>query len=101
MRWKKTTLRASITLRCPDAHRRLHFLSRSARNKFLFLAEIAKPGKTQTALYCIVAQDILHNWQKKTAERRKLYQKFLYRADKNAVLRELPRLHEEAFEKID
>lgn len=44
---------------------------------------------------------ILHNWQKKTNERKKLYKQFLQRADKNKTLKELPSLHEEAFEKID
>src|SRR6187549_994133 len=48
-----------------------------------------------------MAQDILHNWLKKTGERRKLYKQFLARADKNKVLKQLPSLHEEAFEKID
>src|SRR6187402_820595 len=45
--------------------------------------------------------DILHNWEKKTAERKKIYKQFLQRADKNKVLKQLPSLHEEAFEKID
>jgi len=43
----------------------------------------------------------LHNWQKKSGERRKLYKQFLARADKNKTLRQLPDLHEEAFEKVD
>lgn len=37
------------------------------------------------------------NWQKKAAERQKLYKQFLHRTDKNAILRELPALHEKAF----
>ncbi|MDE3235771.1 MAG: YkgJ family cysteine cluster protein [Bacteroidota bacterium] len=44
---------------------------------------------------------VLENWQKKSADRKKLYQQFMQRADKNKVLRQLPDLHEEAFEKID
>ena len=48
-----------------------------------------------------MAEDILHNWQKKSEEHQKVYKQFLNRADKNAVLRQLPALHEEAFEKID
>lgn len=48
-----------------------------------------------------MAGDLLHNWEKKSAERRKLYRQFLSRADKNKVLRQLPELHEEAFEKVD
>ncbi|PWU00114.1 MAG: zinc/iron-chelating domain-containing protein [Bacteroidetes bacterium] len=44
---------------------------------------------------------ILHNWEKKSAENRKRYKQFLDRADKNAVLKKLPELHEEAFSQID
>jgi len=48
-----------------------------------------------------VAKDILHNWQKKSAERQKVYKQFLQKAEKNQVLRQLPDLHEEAFARID
>src|SRR6195256_4131011 len=48
-----------------------------------------------------MANDILHNWEKKTRERQKLYKQYLQRAEKNKVLKQLPALHEEAFEKID
>lgn len=41
------------------------------------------------------------SWQKKSAERQKQYKQFLSRADKNKILNKLPRLHEEAFQKID
>ena len=34
-------------------------------------------------------------------EQQKAYKQFLQRADKNKVLKQLPHLHEEAFEKID
>ena len=44
---------------------------------------------------------ILHNWQKRSPEHQKQYKQFLKRADKNAVLKQLPKLHEEAFEKIN
>jgi Fe-S-cluster containining protein len=44
---------------------------------------------------------LLKNWEKKSAERQKVYSRFLNRADKNKVLNALPELHEEAFEKID
>ncbi len=44
---------------------------------------------------------LLTNWQKKSLERTKLYKKYLHRAEKNATLRQLPALHEEAFENID
>jgi hypothetical protein len=46
-------------------------------------------------------EDLLRNWEKKSAERKKIYRRTLQRADKNAVLKVLPRLHEEAFSKID
>ena len=43
----------------------------------------------------------LGNWQKASAEHQKLYKNFLQRANKNDVLKKLPDLDEEAFEKID
>lgn len=43
----------------------------------------------------------LDNWEKRSAEHQKLYKQFLQRADKNKVLKQLPHLHDEAFEKID
>ena len=46
-------------------------------------------------------KDLLTNWHKKSGERQKIYKQFLQRADKNTVLKQLPVLHEEAFEKID
>ena len=48
-----------------------------------------------------MATDILHNWQKKSAESQKQYKQLLERANKNTVLKQLPQLHEEAFSKID
>ncbi|HJW18697.1 MAG TPA: YkgJ family cysteine cluster protein [Flavisolibacter sp.] len=45
--------------------------------------------------------DVLHNWQKKSKEKQKQYRQMLERADKNKVLKHLPDLHEEAFEKVD
>jgi uncharacterized protein len=48
-----------------------------------------------------MAEDILKNWEKKSADNQKKYRQFLTRADKNKVLRALPHLHEEAFTKID
>jgi Fe-S-cluster containining protein len=41
------------------------------------------------------------NWEQRSAEHQKEYKRFLQRADKNKVLKELPALHEEAFSKID
>ena len=46
-------------------------------------------------------EDVLKNWEKKSAENQKKYKNFLKRADKNKVLKQLPDLNEEAFEKID
>lgn len=48
-----------------------------------------------------MSNDLLKNWQKQSAAKQKQYSQFLKRADKNKVLRRLPDLHEEAFEKID
>lgn len=48
-----------------------------------------------------MGKDLLHNWQKKSAEHQKQYKQFLARADKNKVLKQLPELHEAAFEQID
>lgn len=46
-------------------------------------------------------EEVLHNWQKKSKDKQKQFKNFLSRADKNKVLKELPQLHEEAFEKVD
>lgn len=48
-----------------------------------------------------MADELLNNWQKKSANHQKQYKQLLNRADKNKVLKALPDLHEEAFEKID
>lgn len=49
-----------------------------------------------------MADDVsLDNWQQKSKDHTKQYKHFLQRADKNKVLKALPDLHEEAFEKID
>ncbi len=45
--------------------------------------------------------DIEGNWAKKSLEKQKEYKRFLQRAEKNKVLKKLPGLTEEAFEKID
>ena len=44
---------------------------------------------------------ILENWERKSGDHQKQYKQFLQRADKNKVLKQLPDLHEEAFEMID
>ena len=43
----------------------------------------------------------LQNWEKKSADKQKVYRKFLQKADKKLVLKQLPELHEEAFARID
>lgn len=48
-----------------------------------------------------MAGDLLTNWEKKSKERQKFYAQFLKKADKNRVLKQLPELHEQAFERID
>ena len=51
-------------------------------------------------------KDVLHHpiatgWVKNSKEKQKQFKHFLVKADKNEVLKALPQLHEEAFEKID
>ncbi len=48
-----------------------------------------------------MAENLLINWERKSAEHQKQYGQFLKRADKNKVLKQLPDLNEEAFEKVD
>lgn len=40
-------------------------------------------------------------WEKKYKDKQKLYRRFLEKADKNKVLKQLPGLHEAAFAQID
>jgi len=40
------------------------------------------------------------NWQKKSSDHRKSYQRLLQKGNRNDILRLLPDLHEEAFEKV-
>jgi len=44
---------------------------------------------------------LLNNWEQKAAGRQKNYKRFLAKADKTRVLKELPALHEEATAKVD
>jgi len=46
-------------------------------------------------------EDLLKNWEKKSADHQKQYKQLLARADKNKVLKALPELHEQAFEAVD
>src|SRR5262245_22037688 len=48
-----------------------------------------------------MAEEILKNWEKKSADHQKKYRQFLQRTGKNEVLKALPDLHEEAISKID
>ena len=48
-----------------------------------------------------MTKEVLQNCQKRSGERQKVYKQFLQKADKNQVLKALPQLHDEAFEKID
>jgi Fe-S-cluster containining protein len=48
-----------------------------------------------------MTDQLLDNWEKKSAEHQKQYKNFLQRANKHKVLKQLPDLHEEAFSKID
>lgn len=41
------------------------------------------------------------NWVKQSAEKQKTFRRFLETANKNKVLRELPELHEQAFEQVN
>lgn len=44
---------------------------------------------------------LLVNWEKKSAERQKIYKQFLQRVPKNEVLKRQGVIHEEAFDKVD
>ena len=46
-------------------------------------------------------KDLLSNWEKKSADRQKVYNQYLKKANKNEVLKQLPAFHEEAFSRID
>jgi len=48
-----------------------------------------------------VEENLLVNWEKKSADHQKIYKNWLQRANKNKVLKQLSDLHEEAFEQID
>jgi len=61
------------------------------------IIELWKRGR----FFAEMKQDLLKNWEKKSGERQKEYKKFLHRANKNEVLRQLPALNEEAFAKVD
>jgi len=43
----------------------------------------------------------LEDWEKRSEDHQKLYKQFLQKANKNKVLKELPDLHDDAFEKVD
>lgn len=71
------------------------------REKAFCLCQPLVASGWQLSYICIMAEELLHNWEKKSTEHQKEYGRFLKRADKNKVLKQLPDLHEEAFEKVD
>lgn len=48
-----------------------------------------------------MAEVTFDNWEKQSEDHQKKYRQFLQRADKTKVLKQLPDLHEEAFEKVN
>jgi uncharacterized protein len=48
-----------------------------------------------------MSEELLNNWQKKSAEGQKKYKQFLQKANKSKVLKALPQLHNEAFTHVD
>ncbi|MFV0606832.1 MAG: YkgJ family cysteine cluster protein [Niabella sp.] len=48
-----------------------------------------------------MSEDILENWERKSAANKKKYAQFLKRAHKNNVLKQLPQLHQQAYENVD
>ncbi len=48
-----------------------------------------------------MSEPLLENWEKKSAEHAKLYKQLLQKPDKNKILKQLPDLHDAAFEQID
>lgn len=57
--------------------------------------------KWKMNVLCNMADDLLNNWEKKSAAHQKEYKRFLQRAHKNKVLKQLPELHDEAFQRVD
>jgi len=43
----------------------------------------------------------MNNWEERSGARQKIYRRYLKHADKNKVLKALPGLHREAFDRID
>lgn len=48
-----------------------------------------------------MSKDLLKNWEKKAADRKKIYKQFIQKAPKNQVLHQLPDLHAAAEQSID
>ena len=46
-------------------------------------------------------EDLPDNWEQKSLQKQKVYKNFLQKSNKNEMLKALPALHEQAFEKID
>jgi Fe-S-cluster containining protein len=53
------------------------------------------------AYFAAMATIDLENWQQQSADHQKQFKHFLKNPDKNKVLKQLPKLHNEAFSKID
>ena len=45
--------------------------------------------------------DELHDWEQKSKDNQKAFKYYLQKTNKNVILKKLPDLHDEAFEKID
>lgn len=45
--------------------------------------------------------DELHDWEQKSKDSQKAFKYYLQKTNKNVILKKLPDLHEQAFEKID
>ena len=56
---------------------------------------------TWSTALSFMSNELLENWQHKSATRQKVYKQYLRRADKNSVLKQLPSLHDEAFANIN
>ena len=57
--------------------------------------------KNALCIFAAMKDNVLEGWEKRSSENQKKYRHFLAKADKNKVLKALPALHNEAFEKID
>ncbi len=69
---------------------------------YVTLADFNPIMQMEEQVYLYLMNEQLElNLQKKSTDNSKAYKQLLQRADKNAVLKALPQLHEKAFEKIN